>query len=37
MADLLDVTQDAKKALLELIEKDERGRTHVRVFVEGFG
>ncbi len=37
MTDLLDVTQNARHSLTDLIAADAQKRTHVRVFVQGFG
>ena len=37
MAELLEVTQNARDTLSDLIDADKQHRTHVRVFVQGFG
>lgn len=37
MANQLEIAPEARDALHDLLDKDERGRTHVRVFIQGFG
>jgi len=34
---LLEVTDEAKKELSSLIERDEKRRTHIRIFIQGWG
>lgn len=37
MSNLLDVSPGAKDALTKLIQAEKSGKTHVRVFIQGFG
>jgi Fe-S cluster assembly iron-binding protein IscA len=35
--DPIVLTQDSQKRLLQLLERDPDQRSHVRVFIEGYG
>ncbi len=33
----LQVTDEARKELSSLIDRDEKRRTHIRIFIQGWG
>jgi len=37
MGEQLEVTSDARKEILQLIDGDTKQRTHVRIFIQGYG
>ena len=37
MTDVVEVTTDAQTELRHLIEADDKGRRHVRIFIQGWG
>ena len=37
MAETLEVTSEARKEILDLIDGDVKKRKHVRIFIQGYG